>query len=478
MLAAFNKDHQEFCFLRFTDQRSGREWLSRLLDHISVTKDVETFNERFSRQRRALGRDPDGMAATWVGISFTLQGLEFLASDQDRRQDTVRKGLEAWDQALVDGAAARAEANGDTGRSATTEWMFGHNQGVDSAEIHAVVITAADLETDLTNKLRALTLDGTGDESFDIIYRKRCRTLEKNAGHEHFGFKDGISQPGVRQFHQETGSPDNPEREGHPGTPIVEPGEFVIGWPDQSGRTAPHAAWLKDGSLQVVRQLSQDVPGFRDTIAQLAGNATPPTTSGAMASLLVGRHPDGTPLAPVPAGPENLNDFDYADDPTGTTTPCVAHIRKTNQRASLPRLRRRHTIMRRGIPYGPEAEPDEAPTSEDVRGLMFVAYNAKISGHFEILQQLWCDNVDFPPDLDAPKGSDPIVGIDPTQAPDTGVISITAKDPRTPEDGTTPAEIRLKMAVMPRHVHTRGTLYCLTPSVATLCRLADGEDLS
>src|SRR5438132_70871 len=61
-------------------------------------------------------------------------------------------------------------------------------------------------------------------------------------GHEHFGFLDGVSQPGVRgqidqtfpgmKFLQQSKNPDDPGQ-GLPGSDLVWPGEFVFGYPGQ-----------------------------------------------------------------------------------------------------------------------------------------------------------------------------------------------------------------------------------------------------
>ncbi|MFI2186842.1 hypothetical protein [Streptomyces sioyaensis] len=71
VLAAFNKDHMAFRYMQFSEDKTlARGWLSAILNTVSVTADVEDFNEEFSLGRRAYGRDPDKQA-TRVGVSFT-----------------------------------------------------------------------------------------------------------------------------------------------------------------------------------------------------------------------------------------------------------------------------------------------------------------------------------------------------------------------------------------------------------------------
>jgi hypothetical protein len=65
----------------------------------------------------------------------------------------------------------------------------------------------------------------------------------------HFGFRDGISQPGTRGLTAPS-DPNQPD-EGEPGQQLIAPGEFVLGYPLQ-GRptaavTAPYPPMPADG---------------------------------------------------------------------------------------------------------------------------------------------------------------------------------------------------------------------------------------
>lgn len=70
------------------------------------------------------------------------------------------------------------------------------------------------------------------------------------AGHEHFGYMDGISQPAVKGF---TITP-------APGQIEVEPGFFLFGEEGDS-QAGIRPAWAKDGTIMAFRQLKQLVPG-------------------------------------------------------------------------------------------------------------------------------------------------------------------------------------------------------------------------
>ncbi|MFF4160916.1 hypothetical protein [Streptomyces sp. NPDC001678] len=89
-------------------------------------------------------------------------------------------------------------------------------------------------------------------------------------GREHFGFRDGISGPYL------VGSADQPL----PGQDAVQPGEFVFGYPDESGTPpkgpAPDVLG-RNGCYLAFRQLHTDVAGFRRYVRD---NARSPEDDG------------------------------------------------------------------------------------------------------------------------------------------------------------------------------------------------------
>ncbi|MFD1151610.1 Dyp-type peroxidase [Saccharothrix hoggarensis] len=404
VLAAFNKDHQLFRFVRFTDAKQGRTWLAAMLGHVSTTADVEDFNEVFSLGRTLFGGDPAGLCATWANVSLTPEGIVDLSVNPDATADDLRPHFPHT-------AEEAADANGDTGDSAPDHWLFGRA----CRPVHAVVTVASDSAARLECAARNMdvldTLLGV-----TAVHEQRADTLPGDRrGHEHFGYKDGISQPGVRGFHHEDA--DRPgHRVGRPGELLVNAGEFVFGHPTESARPRA-AAWLADGSIQVVRRLTQDVDGWHAAVE-----------ARGLGPRVVGRHRDGRPLAAA----RDRNDFDYSDDPAGTITPCPAHTRKTNPRSFTHRTPRQHRLVRRGIPFG--------PTAAGERGLVFVAHCTSLDEQFEFVQRTWARNPDFAAgERGAPTGVDAVVG---------GPF-----------------------------VRTTGALYALVPSVSTLRLLAAGREL-
>ncbi|MBV8504461.1 MAG: Dyp-type peroxidase, partial [Alphaproteobacteria bacterium] len=206
-------------------------------------------------------------------------------------------------------------------------------------------------------------------------------------GFEHFGYRDGISQPGIRGLTRRSTS--NPDQ-GLPGQDLIWPGEFVFGYPGQDPsdpvRPGPAptmaAPWLRNGSYMVFRRFEQKVPEFRRFVADRAARlGMGPDLLGAR---LFGRWKSGAPLELAPLydnaalGGDDMrnNDFDYGDDPFQRRCPYAAHIRKAYPRDDAPggeAEAQRHRILRRGIAFGPEVAPSETKTAHS-RGLMFVCY--------------------------------------------------------------------------------------------------------
>ncbi|MGG7568990.1 Dyp-type peroxidase [Streptomyces sirii] len=450
ILAAFQKDYMTFRYLRFPDAARGRGWLSVMLNTVAVTAEVEDFNEDFSLSRRAYGHDPDKVA-TWVGVSLTYQGLMEVAAQPDQ----IEKDLHAF-EALRAGAQGRATIVGDD----PAEWVFGSGENT----VHAIVVIAADTKEDLSDKLMKIT---TADKAHGMILvdQDHGETLPgKLRGHERFGFKDGISQPGVSQFHRE--DPRKPgHRENRLGSELIAPGEFVFGYPCEKGsnnRTGP--AWMKDGSFQVVRRLHQDVAGWRAAVAEAAKNFTPMLDFDGLAARLVGRNPDGTPLAkpsdPVAGIGSDLNNFDYQNDPRGQDTPCAAHTRKTNPRNANPTIdTRSHRMLRRGTSYGPPLAPGQ-PDDGQQRGLMFVCYGTSFDEQFEHVQAKWANATDFTPgEGGAPTGADNVCG-----SAGEARFELGENGPRGTVD-------------MRSFLRTMGMMYAFTPSMSTLQLLAEAAPL-
>lgn len=489
ILAGFKKDHVTMMFLQFGDAMASRSWLEQLAPQIATTQKVAQFNKEFSEARKtSAGDDPRHYKATWLGLSFTHAGLLFFTGlPEVFPRIPVGTTLEAF----VQGPYERALALGDTDDSDPRHWLFGNNH---NRSIHAVLTLASDTETDLNTALKTQREAASAAGAL-IVFEQSAATLTgTRRGKEHFGFKDGVSEPGVRGFDAE-----DPDRkgyvQGHPGTRLVEAGEFVIGpEPSPAHSRDTYAkqdmpAWMENGSFQVVRRLEQDVPGWWAQVStclrQLAENKAVPQGAGSewLAARMIGRWRSGASVAKCPMKPvttpdsEPDNDFDYADDPDGFTTPLFSHLRKTYPRGGLvdggqpvdEKFMDARRIMRRGAPYGEPFDPtsdDEASSPDASRGLVFVCYQADLVGQFEFIQADWVNDPDFPHGRKAKPGPDAMI---------SGKLSDTNDGKVSFESHSPAGEPQTTTLSLSQFVRTRGAVYAFAPSISTLKLLAKGR---
>jgi Dyp-type peroxidase family len=289
--------------------------------------------------------------------------------------------------------------------------------------------------------------------------------VEGQEGHEHFGFDDSVSQPGIRGRASDDTEDFITERYvnrsqfpaaalfGYPGQDLVWPGEFVIGYP-QTGPdplipgpvVEPSPWWIRNGSFLVYRRLLQDVGLFWRTMRDEAERLShlpgyDKLNDISLASRLVGRWPSGAPVSRTPAGDDTKlgedqfannhfrfdsdtpplkligheDGFDQAKaDPIGATCPLGAHIRKVNTRDAPSDMGARSStyerrILRVGVPFGPSLKNRYAETTagEPERGLLFLSIQSSIEEQFEFLQARWINDDARPK---SPGGNDMIVG--------------------------------------------------------------------
>jgi Dyp-type peroxidase family len=466
-IAGFNKPFQSFVALRFEPGQKARDFIHAVLREIDTAAAVEAFNRRYKWHRKRGGQLP---TSEWFNLLLSAKGLEALEAPE----------LEQFPAEFREGMRARAAAIGDVDRSAPEQWDPLFNE-----EIHAFAVLAADSEERLTHwkeriahhaRAHRATIVGTIDG--------RVRDLGgPEQGHEHFGFKDGVSQPGIAGL---------TEGEGKPGQQLLPAGEFILGQPRLGEEGAPKPdgyepnppppplpfpEWARNGSFAVFRRLRQDVAAFRQFLAENA--AATGGDAEMLGAKLVGRYKSGAPLemtrkeaeehgtdaGVVPADTEERadpsvsNDFGYEpQDGDGHLVPRGAHIRKTFPRDEQPPGQpdaERHRILRRGIPYGPEFEEGEAPYGEAPppderdRGLVFLCYQASIGEQFEVVQRRWADNLEgeFP---QAGDSKDPIIAQDESDEPSFAF----------PPDHVGEAHLAVK-----RWVQNTGGEYLFSPSI-------------
>jgi Dyp-type peroxidase family len=321
-------------------------------------------------------------------------------------------------------------------------WVIGGPKNVPDL----VVLLGHDAPDGLDNDLKELVAN--------LPPGLRVKRLERGSrlpppwqAYEHFGFRDGISQPGVRgrlsdhpdEYLTPRYDPDNPNQ-GWPGQDLLWPGEFVFGYPRQPDRpddplgpiSTAGPAWSRNGSYLVFRRLVQDTAGFEIFLEQACSRLRATFSDFAnlntevLAARILGRWRSGAPLSRTPivdipllGEDERASDyFAYASavppleqdpyppapaDQDGSRCPFSAHIRKTNPRDGGSEGAIKHRILRRGIPFGPP-HPDPAE-----KGLLFVCYQGSIERQFEVIINQWIIQSNEPV---AGAGVDAIMGLD------------------------------------------------------------------
>jgi Dyp-type peroxidase family len=367
---------------------------------------VENFKALFKSVRdrapHPAQRDQGALShvtATWVNVAVSFEGLRRLSPTDARRFPNVFRTNR------VPGATTLPD-------------------------VHALLIVAADLPDDLDSELHRQREHMQSMDAHEVTTLCGATLPRELRGQEHFGFKDVVSQPRIAGL------------DGGSGPPLAA-GEFVLGYPDQSGHDsgAGRPAWARNGSFVAFLQLQQHVATFWNTMNEQAKHLGAQPDD--VASWIVGRKQDGTPLVDPPSRRSHIG---------------RAYARWLPAGESL-----RHRVLRRGLPYGPPWDVGEPDDAHD-RGLLFVTYQADLERQFEHVWSRWLNASDFP---SPGSGRDPLAG----QTTWLNQATPGGKRRTAVSRGRDPAAT-LNMT-LPAFVTPRTGGYFFAPSIAALSSLAE-----
>jgi Dyp-type peroxidase family len=443
--------------VRVTDAGRARAALGRMLDPAAPGPTVTSG--------AASGGPPRTLC---VNVGITWPGLQALG--------VPKRSLKTFPPEFREGMAARAGRLGDVGPSAPDHWVD-CLRDPDSVQlvltVHAETAAAAaaiagDLLSAAGDAFHAVgVLDGEAlvEDSpgvyglyHDVPAVADDGTPTTSRRGEHFGFRDGISQPRFAGIGRKA-----PPRE-------LEPlGVVLLGHPSTSpvGVPVPEPQDLwRDGSFSAFRVLAQDVAGFRRFVADAA--ATTGVEPELVRAKLCGRWPNGVPLkfaataAEADAALEDKkrhNDFDFSEDQDGATCPIGSHVRRSNPREAQIVQRpanRSRRLVRRGMPYGPWLKHGEEHLDRRERGLLGSFLCASLSSQFEAMQFDWINLGLQDPSITGT--NDPLVG--------ANEVATSSFAFHTADRGWQ------TLRRLPRFVTTRGGAYLFLPAMDSLRRIA------
>ena len=520
ILRGFNKDNSRLIFFQIEDAQKASDWFAEMVEQKKIVSTQDLIDAAINmKEREELLHQKFKPRETWIHVAFPASGLKKFGLKLPPSKDAygyeeteISPGKKEMVIKLINGQADAGDDPfkvgmhhkkgklGDVGNNDPSNWVkpfkpigsppddFPPIDGllrVDSDEPEDADQTAVDLIVESTERgiISKGLQKGTGILN---IHGKQI---------EHFGFRDGVSQPLIR------GIDDVPPLDTEFKSRKINKDDhdfkkFVLfGLKDDR-------EWANDGSFMVFRRLEQDFEAFW-TFMNENSQRFGLTPSG-LAARFVGRWRSGAPLAKFQTGdPELPSEFDFNDfkymqdprttpptplDPQGRDTPRFAHIRKVYPRddgiSSNPEdnnLRNQERrILRRGIPYGPRFADNEKAE----RGLLFMCFQIDLDHQFEFIQKTWASNKNFPlttappPPPPGGHGIDAIIGKGDENPPGSGSQELGFTN--LFKDGTNPSFERIPPPPQnpndpptgfAQWITTTGGVYLFSPSMPALKKM-------
>ncbi|MBK7427409.1 MAG: peroxidase [Saprospiraceae bacterium] len=442
--------------LRVNDKESAKKWIAGIACDITHAIAHPETEENHHPQ-------------TALNIAFTATGLEALGLHDDNIKAFSREFREGMD------TPHRRRMLGDSGNSSPDTWSWGN---ATQEPVHILLMVFGINEEVCLNyfeKLQSEYLALGLSEGLKLD----GQTLENNK--EHFGFRDGISQPVM--YGSGIQGPKND---------MVQPGEFIMGYQNEY-KVYPQSPLImheqgeinllpadaaqtgkkdlgKNGTYLVIRQMDQDVDAFWSFMNENTKNedgSVNALESTKLASKMLGRWPGGASVTKFPDRDpgfiSNDNDCGYAkNDAEGMKCPFGSHLRRANPRDSFEdngaklsvTLSNRHRIIRRARLYGEPiiGSPTNHKPSGPV-GILFNCFNADISRQYEFVQFTWANS---PKVKELYNDPDPFIGAQESSAELQQNFTIQSKP------------VSKTITGLQRFVTIRGGSYFFFPSITAI----------
>ena len=389
ILKAHGRDHVAYVTLSF-----GQEDCSDALRAWIADLPVTSFEAQLAEAKT---HRSDKRTPPFVSFMLSARGYEALG---------YSAGSVPQDPSFLDGMKA---AGGRLGDPQPSEWDKSFVGSVD-----ALLLVGDDDRDELARTLESLIDAFTATCETGVVAGMEFGEMLRDEGgfvRNHFGFRDGISNPLFLKSDIDNFSP----------------GDDPVGFDPRAGKALvltedPNAPGTY-GSYVVIRKLEQNVKGFRNAEMCLAKElGLLESQADLVGAYAVGRFRDGTPVALSSAPDVALGDengFSFVGDPHGGACPIHSHIRKVNDRGESLKKgagyhdEKRRRIVRRGFAYGertsPGVEGDIEALPEYGVGIHFLCYQSSIQEHFEHLQIQFSNDPDY---LEKETGTDPIIGVE------------------------------------------------------------------
>lgn len=402
ILKSHSRDYARLLFLKFNGSQSEiKAWIKNLAwqeNYVLSAMDQKVDTEAFKsglKSKTVINFYLSAKGYEQLGFNTDKFTNGYTETDDDEDDETINQNILYGNNDFVNGMKSRKVRN-KLKDPEPDQWEEAYN-----TDIHAMILLADDdsltLDTETTNVKHSLEGIATvlKDESGENLIETLANGRKIHT--EHFGFADGISQP--RYFTED------------PRTSPIDLQPLSLALVKDPFTNKDDANY---GSFLVYRKLEQDVDGFNNKIAELAGHLNLNANQEGKISkedyagaLVVGRFKDGTPLVQsdiqlgeAPA----FNDFKYEHtDRDAHKCPFHSHIRKTNPRGQgILVAEKGRFITRRGIPYHNQ-------DSDDKKGLLFMCFQSNLKMQFNLIQKKWANAPAFPL-LHGKPGIDSLIG--------------------------------------------------------------------